>query len=98
MKIQFRIWHILVATVLAAAATVYSQHRHHQSKLDQEIDQLGLSLRATNCLIYDDVETVRDLIEKNEDQLLAIRNMGETTVVEISNKMKEMGLELKTSQ
>jgi len=97
MKIQFRIWQILLVTVLVAVGTVYLQHRHHQFKLDQEIDQLGLSIRATNCLIYGNVETVRDLIEKNEDQLLAIRNMGETTVVEISNKMKEMGLELKKS-
>ena len=66
MKIQFRIWHVLVSTLLAALGTVYIQHRRYHSKLELKIQQLDLSLRATNCLIYAKVETVGELIEKTD--------------------------------
>lgn len=95
MKFQFRIWHTLIVVLLAALVTIYLRDRHFQSKLDTKIEQLDLSLRATNCLIYARVETVEELIEKDESQLLSIRNMGETTVVEIRNKLESMGLKLK---
>lgn len=95
MKLQFRISHILVATLLVAVGILYLQHRHAQSKLEMKIEQLDLSLRAINCLIYGEVETVRDLIERDEEQLLSIRNMGETTVQEIRTKVESLGFELR---
>ena len=98
MKFQFRIWHILIVMLLAALVTIYFQDRHLQSKLDMKIEQLDLSIRATNCLIYGEVETVRELIERDEEQLLSIRNMGERTVVEIREKVESMGFKLKAIQ
>ncbi len=95
MKLQFRISHILIVTLLVAVGVLHLQHRHIQSQLDRKIEQLDLSLRATNCLIYGEVETVRDLIERDEEQLLSIRNMGETTVQEIRTKVESLGFELR---
>ena len=95
MKFQFRIWHILLATILAAVAVVAVQHWRHQAKLKMGIGEVGFSLRAHNCLQYAEIQTIGELVQWNEDELLGIRNMGETTVVEIREKLDAMGFSLK---
>ena len=65
-----------------------------EAKLSMPIAELRLSVRASNCLEYDAIETVRDLVKKNEDQLMEIRNFGETTLTEIQQVLTELGLHL----
>jgi DNA-directed RNA polymerase subunit alpha len=55
---------------------------------------LHLSVRASNCLESENIATVRDLVQRNEDQLLEVRNFGETTLTEVREKLTEMGLHL----
>jgi DNA-directed RNA polymerase subunit alpha len=55
---------------------------------------LKLSVRATNCLESENIHTVRDLVRRNEDQLLEVRNFGETTLHEVREKLSELGLRL----
>jgi DNA-directed RNA polymerase subunit alpha len=47
-----------------------------------------------NCLESADINTVRDLVQKTEDQLLEVRNFGETTLNEVCEKLKDLGLHL----
>lgn len=65
-----------------------------ESKLGMSLAELQLSVRATNCLESENIHTVRDLVSKTEDQLLDVRNFGETTLNEVREKLTEMGLRL----
>ena len=50
--------------------------------------------RASNCLETENINTVRDLVERTEDQLMEVRNFGETTLTEVRDKLTELGLHL----
>jgi DNA-directed RNA polymerase subunit alpha len=65
-----------------------------ESKLNLSLAELKLSVRATNCLESENIHTVRDLVRRNEDQLLEVRNFGETTLNEVQEKLSELGLRL----
>jgi DNA-directed RNA polymerase subunit alpha len=65
-----------------------------ESKLNMSLAELKLSVRATNCLESENVHTVRDLVRRSEDELLEVRNFGETTLNEVQEKLAELGLRL----
>lgn len=58
-----------------------------ESKLDKPLSELGLSVRASNCLGKTEIKTIRELVCKNEDELLAIENFGETSLTDIKEKL-----------
>ncbi len=64
------------------------------SKLTMSIAELKLSVRATNCLESENINSVRDLVVRNEDDLLEVRNFGETTLREVKQRLQEIGLHL----
>ncbi len=65
-----------------------------EAKLNMKLGDLKLSVRANNCLESEDIQTVRDLVQRNEDQLLEVRNFGETTLNEVREKLAQFGLHL----
>lgn len=65
-----------------------------ESKLNMSLAELKLSVRAMNCLESENINTVRDLVQRTEDQLLEVRNFGETTLQEVRDKLSELGLHL----
>jgi DNA-directed RNA polymerase subunit alpha len=65
-----------------------------ESKLNMPISELRLSVRANNCLEHELIATVRDLVQRTEDQLMEVRNFGETTLSEVTEKLRELGLHL----
>lgn len=65
-----------------------------ESKLSMTLAELKLSVRAMNCLESENIHSVRDLVSRNEDQLLEVRNFGETTLKEVKEKLSELGLRL----
>ena len=65
-----------------------------ESKLSQSLAELNLSVRATNCLESEGINTVRDLVVRTEDQLLQVRNFGDTTLVEVRDRLAGIGLRL----
>jgi len=64
------------------------------AKLNMSLAELKLSVRASNCLESENIHTVRDLVQKSEDQLLEVRNFGDTTLNEVREKLREHGLAL----
>ena len=64
------------------------------AKLGLSLAELRLSVRAMNCLESENIHTVRDLVQRTEDQLLEVRNFGETTLSEVKEKLHELGLYL----
>lgn len=65
-----------------------------EQKLNMSLAELRLSVRAGNCLESENINTVRDLVERTEDQLMEVRNFGETTLTEVREKLAELGLHL----
>ena len=64
--------------------------------LDLPIEDLDLSERPRNCLKRAQVNTVGELLEKTEDDLLAITNFGQKSLDEVIQKLDERGLTLRT--
>ncbi|HEY7310491.1 MAG TPA: DNA-directed RNA polymerase subunit alpha [Gemmataceae bacterium] len=65
-----------------------------ERKLNMSLAELELSVRATNCLESEGITTVRDLVMRGDDELLEVRNFGETTLKEVKLKLEERGLYL----
>jgi DNA-directed RNA polymerase subunit alpha len=63
-------------------------------KLQMPIQELELSVRASNCLESVEVETVGQLAKMTEADLLKIRSFGKTSLVEIKRKLTDIGLTL----
>ena len=77
------------------AAQKELEHKTEQEqKLARPIETLELSVRAANCLASEKIDTVRDLVTKTEAELLAMRNFGQTSLVEVKEKLAELGLDL----
>jgi DNA-directed RNA polymerase subunit alpha len=78
----------------AARSTSGGTDPNLEAKLNMSLADLKLSVRASNCLESENINTVRDLVRRNEDQLLEVRNFGETTLQEVREKLAELGLRL----
>jgi len=65
-----------------------------ERRLARSVDELDLSVRAANCLASQKIETLRDLVTKSEQDLLALRNFGQTSLIEIKAKLTELELDL----
>jgi DNA-directed RNA polymerase subunit alpha len=65
-----------------------------ERKLNMSLAELELSVRATNCLESEGITTVRDLVIRSDEELLEVRNFGETTLKEVKGKLAERGLQL----
>jgi DNA-directed RNA polymerase subunit alpha len=63
-----------------------------RSKLSMSISELDLSVRATNCLMSEKIETIRELVQRQESELLKIRNFGKTSLKEVKKKLADINL------
>ena len=79
-----------------AEGTAVSEAVDHdlERKLNMSLAELELSVRATNCLESEGITTVRDLVNRTDDELLEVRNFGETTLKEVKAKLADRGLSL----
>jgi DNA-directed RNA polymerase subunit alpha len=79
----------------AEAAQAGEQVDHElERKLNMSLAELELSVRATNCLESEGITTVRDLVIRTDEELLEVRNFGETTLKEVKSKLQERGMYL----
>ncbi|MFP4139308.1 MAG: DNA-directed RNA polymerase subunit alpha [Planctomycetota bacterium] len=65
-----------------------------QEKLDMSVQELELSVRANNCLESAKIETVGQLVNFAEADLLKIRSFGKTSLREVKRKLQDIGLSL----
>ena len=63
--------------------------------LDMTIEDLDLSVRSFNCLKRASINTVADLVEKSEEDMMKVRNLGRKSLDEVKKKLDELGLSLK---
>ena len=63
--------------------------------LETPIEEIEFSVRAYNCLKRAGINTMQDLIDKKEVEVTKIRNLGKTSLKEVLDKVKEMGLKFR---
>lgn len=65
---------------------------------DTRIEELGLTVRSYNCLKKVDINTIEDLITLTKEDLKKVKNLGNKSVKEIIEKMKEYGYDMTSSE
>ena len=63
-------------------------------RLVTDVSELELSVRAVNCLNSANIQYLGELVEKSEHQMLKYRNFGRKSLLEIKQKLNDMGLSL----
>ena len=66
--------------------------------LEMTIEELDLSIRSFNCLKRANIDTVEDLIERTEDDMMKIRNLGRKSLEEVIQKLASLNLSLKKDE
>ena len=65
--------------------------------LEMTVEELDLSVRSYNCLKRAAINTVEELTQKTEEDMMKVRNLGKKSLEEIQRKLAELGLSLKKS-
>ncbi|NUN48647.1 MAG: DNA-directed RNA polymerase subunit alpha [Candidatus Brocadiae bacterium] len=65
-----------------------------KQKLQMGVSELDLSVRASNCLTSESIQTIGELVQRSEVELLKVRNFGKTSLKEVKKKLADMGLSL----
>jgi len=68
-----------------------------EKALEMTIEELELSVRSFNCLKRASINTVEELTERTEEDMMKVRNLGKKSLDEVKNKLEELGLGLKPS-
>ena len=63
--------------------------------LEMTIEELDMSVRAFNCLKRAGINTVEDLINRSEEDMIKVRNLGKKSLEEVIQKLQSLGFELK---
>ncbi len=71
---------------------VEKSEKKSPKKLDLTIDDLELSVRAYNCLKRAGINTLQDIINRSEDDMIKVRNLGRKSLDEVIEKIHSMGL------
>lgn len=66
--------------------------------LEMTIEELDLSVRSFNCLKRAGINTVEDLINKTQEDMMKVRNLGHKSLEEVINKLEAMGLSLASDE
>ena len=66
--------------------------------LEMTIEELDLSVRSFNCLKRAGINTVNDLIEKSEEEMMKVRNLGKKSFDEVKEKLHSLGYDLSSEE
>ena len=80
-----------------ASIMVEKEEGKKEKVLEMSIEELDLSVRSYNCLKRAGINTVEDLANKTEEEMMKVRNLGRKSLEEVLNKMAELGLALRPS-
>ena len=74
---------------------VEKEEDQKEKVLEMSIEELDLSVRSYNCLKRAGINTVQELTEKTESDMMKVRNLGRKSLDEVKNKLNDLGLELR---
>ena len=74
---------------------VEREEEEEGSVLDMTIEELDLSVRSYNCLKRAGINTVQQLVQKTEEDMMKVRNLGRKSLEEVQTKLASLGLALR---
>ena len=81
---------------LKEVETMVSKEDQRKDRLlEMNIEELDLSVRSYNCLKRAGINSVQDLVQRNEDDMMKVRNLGRKSLEEVTQKLSQLGLSLK---
>ena len=89
---------VLVELSETASSTDYMiepNNDQSNSDLNKTVEELDLSVRSYNCLKRASINTVSDLTDMSEEEMMKVRNLGRKSLKEIKEKLEGMGLGFK---
>ena len=75
---------------------VEKDEKGKEKVLEMTIEELDLSVRSFNCLKRAGINTVEDLINKSEEDMIKVRNLGRKSLDEVTNKLQNLGFSLRS--
>ena len=80
-----------------AEVMVEKENNEKEKVLEMNIDELELSVRSYNCLNRAGINTVEELCSRTSEDMMKVRNLGRKSLEEVLAKLKELGLQLNSS-
>ena len=77
---------------------VDKEESQREKLMDMSIEELDLSVRSYNCLKRAGINSVEDLANKTEEDMMKVRNLGRKSLEEVLNKMADLGLALQPAE
>ena len=74
-----------------------AQDDKQEKVLEMTIEELDLSVRAYNCLKRAGINTVAELVQRNQEDMMKVRNLGKTSLEEVAQKLMALGLNLRAN-
>ena len=78
-----------------AEIMVEKEEDQKEKVLEMTIEELDLSVRSYNCLKRAGINTVQELANKTEEDMMKVRNLGRKSLEEVKHKLEELGLGLR---
>ena len=95
---HFTIFTDLSENISTRATVVEKVETQRDKVLEMTIEELDLSVRSFNCLKRANINTVEDLINKTQDEMIKVRNLGRKSLEEVEHKLAMMGLSLASEE
>lgn len=84
---------------VSSIETLYERENESKERvLEMTVEELELSMRSRNCLKRAGINTIEELLEKTEEDMMKVRNLGKKSLAEIKEKLDEIGLQLKSKE
>ena len=91
---HFTLFTDLSDTIGNSCTVVEKEPERPDTVMKMTIEELDLSVRSFNCLKRANINTVEDLTNKTEDEMIKVRNLGRKSLEEVEHKLAMMGLSL----
>ena len=77
---------------------VEKEEDQKEKVLEMTVEELDLSVRSFNCLKRAGINSVEELTNKTESEMMKVRNLGRKSLLEVTEKLEELGLGLKAEE
>ena len=77
---------------------VENDEKGKEKVLEMTIEELDLSVRAYNCLKRAGINTISELVQRNQEDMMKVRNLGRKSLEEVEQKLEALGLSLRPSE
>lgn len=95
---HFTLFTDLSDTIGSRSTVVEKEVKQPDTVMKMTIEELDLSVRSFNCLKRANINTVEDLTNKTQEEMIKVRNLGRKSLEEVEHKLAMMGLSLASDE